>query len=159
MSCPDLKLQLLQNSDVRCDHRCFECKHKDCDNDVLTFEELAQYREKEKIEQRETELMRDDLSCQRRWELEHPEKARANKQRHYKNNLEDYRKRNKQYYETHKEEIKEKQKIYKDKNREIINARAREEKRRRYNENPEYYRQKQREYRARKKSEKEKSNE
>lgn len=122
---------------------------------MLTFSELAEYREEDRKNQRESELMRDDLTRQRRWELEHPERAKANKHRHYENNLEDYRKRNKAYYETHEEEIKEKQKIYRDKNKEIINAREREGKRRRWNENPEYYRQKQREYRARKKAKKE----
>lgn len=139
---------------MNCDHKCFECKHKDCDNDTLTFAELARYREEEKIEQREAELMRNDLSRQRRWELRHPDRAKSNKRRHYMNNQEIYAQRRKEYYETHKDEILEKQRIYIEKNKEIINARAREAKRKQWNENPEYYRQKQREYRARRKAEK-----
>lgn len=144
---------------MKCDHKCFECKHKDCDNNTLTFAELARYREEEKSEQREAELLRKDLSRQRRWELEHPERAKANKHRHYVNNKNSYAERNRNYYETYKEEILEKQKNYRNRNKDIINAREREAKRRRWRENPEYYRQKQREYRARKKCEKEISNE
>ena len=64
---------------------------------MLTFSELAEYREEDRKNQRESELMRDDLTRQRRWELEHPESARANKNRHYENKLEDYRNRNKAY--------------------------------------------------------------
>lgn len=125
----------------------------DCENDVLTFEELKRYREEEKVEQREAELMRKDLSRQRRWELEHPERTRARKHQHYVDNYDTYASRRKKYYEEHKEEIIKKQKEYIEKNKEIINACSRESKRRRWNENPEYYRQKQREYRARKKTE------
>ena len=144
---------------MRCNHKCFECIHKDCVNNTLTFKELASYREEEKSNKRELELMRDDLTRQRRWELEHPERAKANKHRHYINNKSQYTERNHKYYESHKEEIIEKQKNYREKNKEIINAREREAKRKRWNKNPEYYRQKQREYRARKKAEKEIVNE
>ena len=142
---------------MKCDHNCLECTRKDCDNDDITFEELARYREEDKENRRESELMRNDLSRQRRWDLLNPDRTRANKHRHYMENREVYAQRRKAYYESHKEEILEKQKIYIEKNRELIKVRQRESKRRRYSENPDYYRQKQREYRARKKAEKQKA--